>query len=327
MSVDTLTSAETAVDLPARPRRIWLRSFYGFGPEDDGYIGWTQPDRRDRMRDLIEDGDLFMIYGASSAETKASHRNRVIGFLQVEKQAIKDIDKASDAGMERKRARGWTDRWANAIPVVRAWRVDEPILLERVAPKTYRPEAGQAIAVWSPPLSADEMDLALKIKVTEVNVFGEPPLAQGALHRAPLARAFTPSRAFPGGFGSRTAVYEDGPTRLYLARFEGDGFALLGESRRYGDKSVLLKIGISNDQRRRLEELNSGIPPAAVGRWAITTLSEPYEGRRAAETAEQAFKDAAAKKLRSLGGEFFIGEFTAAELLFAGVPGVSRFGG
>lgn len=325
--MDTLAASETTGGLPARPRRIWLRSFYGFGPEDDGYIGWTQPDRRDRMLDLIENGDLFMIYGASSAETNASHRNRVIGFLQVEKRAIEDVDKASAAGMERKRARGWTDRWTNAIPVVRAWRVDEPILLERVAPKTYRPEAGQAIAVWSPPLSPDEVDLALKIKVTEVNVFGEPPLTEDALDRAPLARAFTPSRAFPGGFGSRTVVYEDGPTRLYLARFEGDGFALLGERPRYGDKSVLIKIGVSNDHRRRVQELNSGIPPAALGRWSIPILSEPYEGRRAAETAEQIFKIEAAKNLRSLGGEFFIGEWTAAELLFASVPGVSRFGG
>lgn len=325
--MDDATAPAPTDGLPFRPRRIWLRSFYGFGPEDDGYIGWTQADRRDRMLDLIEDSDLFMIYGASSAETNTSHRNRVIGFLQVAKQAIQDIDKASSEGMARKRARGWTDRWANAIPVTRAWRVDEPILLERVAPKTYRPEAGQSIAVWSPPLTPEEVELALKIKVTEVSVFGEPPLSGGALSRSPLGRAFTPSRAFPGGFGTRTVTYEDGPTRLYLARFEGDGFALLGERPRFGDKSVLIKIGVSNDHRRRLQELNSGIPPAAIGRWSILTLSEPYESRGAAEAAEQAFKDVAAKKLRSLGGEFFIGEWTSAELLFAGVPGVSRFGG
>jgi hypothetical protein len=61
-------------DLPQKPRRIWLRSFYGFSPEDDGYIGWTEEGPRDRMLGLIEDGDLFVIYGASSAETEKSHR-------------------------------------------------------------------------------------------------------------------------------------------------------------------------------------------------------------------------------------------------------------
>ena len=55
-------------------------------------------------------------------------------------------------------------------------------------------------------------------------------------------------------------------------------------------------------------------------------VSEPYEGRQAAEVAEQAFKDKAAKALQSLGGEFFRGAWTAAQGVFATVPGVSRFG-
>ena len=314
-------------NVPARPRRIWLRSFYGFGPEEDGYIGWTEPDRRDRMLGLVEDGDMFMIYGASSAETARAERNRVIGFLQIEARPINDSDKASPAGMERKRQKGWSDRWTNAIPVVRAWRVDVPILLERIAPKTYRPEAGQAIAVWSPPLLPEEVEQALKIRVTEISVFGEPPLSGRSLVRASLAQAFTPSSAFLGSFGARTSFYEDGPTRMYMARFVGDGFALLGETPRYGDKSVLLKIGVSNDPRRRVQELNSGIPPAAIGRWKIPIVSEPYGDRAAAEVAEKAFKDIAAKELRSLGGEFFIGKWDAAEIVFARIPGVSRFGG
>jgi T5orf172 domain len=312
--------------LPTKPRHIWLRSFYGFGPEEDGYIGWTEEGPRDRMLGLIDDGDLFMIYGASSAETDKSHRNRVLGFLQVEARAIRDVDKASVAGMQRKRAKGWQDKWTYAIPVVRAWRTDEQILLERIAPDTYRPEAGQAIAVWNPPLLQKEIDLALKVRVTEVNVFGEPPLSEASLTRNSLGQAFQPSRAFPGGFGERTATYEDGPTRVYLARFEGDGFALRGQPKPQFDKSVLLKIGVSNDVNRRLSELNVGFPPAALGKWSMQLKSEPYEGRKAAEVAEQAFKDEANKQLQSLGGEFFQGDWTAAQLIFARMPGVSRFG-
>ena len=34
----------------------------------------------------------------------------------------------------------------------------------------------------------------------------------------------------------------------------------------------------------------------------------------------------AAKQLQSLGGEFFRGDWTAAQLIFAAIPGVSRFG-
>jgi len=44
-------------DLPQKPRSIRLRSFYGFGPEQDGYLGWTQEADRDRMLKWIEDGN------------------------------------------------------------------------------------------------------------------------------------------------------------------------------------------------------------------------------------------------------------------------------
>ncbi|MBY3390455.1 GIY-YIG nuclease family protein [Rhizobium laguerreae] len=312
--------------LPSNPRSIRLRSFYGFSPEEDGYLGWSEEGARDRMLELIEDGDLFLIYGAVSAETSKNERHRVLGFLQIERRAIRDVDKASAVGLKRKRDHGWADKWSHAIPVVRAWRVDEPMLLETVAPVTYRPEAGQAIAVWSPELTQSEIDLALKVKVTEVNVFGEPPIAETAMKKAPLAEAFRPSCAFPGTFGERTSVYEDGPTHLYLARFEGDGFAMMGLAKASFDKSALIKIGVSNDMKRRLSELNSGFPPAAKGQWKIELKSEPYDGKAAAEAAEQRFKDAAAKRLQSLGGEFFRGDWTAAMSLFASIPGVSRFG-
>jgi hypothetical protein len=279
------------------------------------------------MLGLISDGDLFMIYGASSGETAKAQRHRVLGFLQVEARAIQDVDKASPTATRNKKASGWQDKWTYALPVVRAWRVDEPILLERIARETYRPEAGQAIAIWSPPLLPYEVDLALKIRVTEVNVFGEPPLSNPEPKSIPLAKAYQPSRAFPGSFGKRTSNYEDGPTSLYLARFVGDGFALLGRPKTHSDKSSLLKIGVSNDTKRRTEELNAGFPPAAIGKWKIEVVSQPYPNHKAAETAEQAFKDEAAKKMESLGGEFFRGDLIGAQMIFAQIPGVSRFGG
>lgn len=314
-------------DFLIKPRSIRLRSFYAFKPEEEGYLGWSEATARDRMLELIDDGDLFLIYGAASGETSKGERHRVLGFLQVERCAIRDIDKSSATSLAWKRDSGWPDRWSHAIPVVRAWRVDEPVLLETIAPVTYRPEAGQAIAVWSPELTPSEIDLALKVKVTEVNVFGEPPVAVTALQKAPLAQAFRPSRAFPGSFGERTSVYEDGPTCLYLARFDGEGFAMMGLPKTPFDKSALIKIGVSNDVKRRLNELNCGFPPAAKGRWKIELTSESYESMASAEAAEQVFKNVAEKRLQSLGREFFRGDWNTAISVFASVPGVSRFGG
>lgn len=313
-------------ELPSKVPKIWLRSFYGFSPEDDGYIGWTEEGPRDRMLGLISAGDLFMIYGAGTSETEKSQRLRVLGFLQVDAKAIRDTDKASERGMKRKVANGWTDKWTFAIPVRRAWRVEESVLLESIAPETYRPEAGQAIAVWSPPLLPKEAEQALKIKVTEVSVYGEPPLSSAEPIKQPLGQVFRPSRAFPGSFGERSSTYEDGPTLLYVARFEGDAATLLGRPKSLSHKNVLLKVGVTNDLAGREKQLNAGFPPACVGKWSMQLQSQLYPNRNAAETAELTFKHEGEKSLESLGGEFFFGGWVDAQLIFARIPGTARFG-
>lgn len=64
--------------------RIWLRSFFGFLPEEDGYIGWSQEANRAHILSKASPGDLMMIYGAWSASTSSSDILRVLGFLQIE---------------------------------------------------------------------------------------------------------------------------------------------------------------------------------------------------------------------------------------------------
>jgi hypothetical protein len=86
-----------------------------------------------------------------------------------------------------------------------------------------------------------------------------------------------------------------------------------------------MKIGVSNQPMRRIQELNSGIPPAALGKWRIELLSQPYADRKTAEAVEQTFKDKGEVKLESLGKEFFWGDWTSALLLFTSLPGTSRF--
>lgn len=169
---------------------IWLRSFFGFGPEEDGYIGWTQEAGRNHVMRNIAPGDLMMIYGAGSGHTDPSQKLRILGFLQVDPQPIRDIDKASAKGIERKKANGWEDKWTHGLPVRRAWRVDTPARLDQIADKTYRPEKGRAIAAWSPAIEPEEMKKAIGLKVTEVPVFGEPPLTGGLVNQ-PLSEAFS----------------------------------------------------------------------------------------------------------------------------------------
>lgn len=306
-------------------KRIRIRSFYGFSPEEDGYAGWSKKTDRDAYLRKLSDGDLIMIYGASTAETDKAERSYVLGVLEIETRAIRDEDKASDFGMERKRERGWLGRWSHAIPVRRAWRSEEKLLISQIAYRSYRAEAGQALAVHGAELDDDEIAQALKIRVREVNVFGEPPVETKESRAIPFGQVFKPSRAFPGSHGERTVNYEDGEAYVYLAVFEGDGHALLNRRKEFGDKSVAMKIGVSNDTKRRLAELNAGFPPAASGKWGITMISRPFAGKKSAETSEALFKEQAQSRLESLGREFFWGRLDAANAVFWSLPGTARF--
>ena len=306
-------------------RNMWIRALYGFDLEEMGYIGWTQEAGQLRALRELNDGDLMMIYGASSKETEKSMRSYVLGFVEIEARPIRDDEKASPEAYQRKVDNGYKDRWTYGLPIKRAWRALDRMAIERIAQETYRKEAGQGIGVWGMALTPAEIIAALEIKVTEINVYGEPPLKSGALKKTSFKKAFSPSKAFPGSNGQHVSNRVDGDTYLYLAKFSGDGAVLLGRDNTGGSKGIAWKIGVSNDTHRRADELNAGIPPAAVDRWEME-IEAKYPNRKAAEAAEKTFKDQAEVKLESLGGEFFWGDSIDALILFASIPGVSRHG-
>jgi hypothetical protein len=306
-------------------KTMWIRAFYDFNPEEAGYVGWSQESGQRRALRELKDGDLMLIYGANASSTKKALRSHVLGFVEIDARPIRDFDKASPASQKAKADNGKAKNWTYGLPIRRAWRALDKMPIARIASETYDADAGQGIGVWGRALTPEEIVQALKIRVTEVNVYGEPPVSSDALNKEPLATLFKPSRGFPGSSGERTSVYEDGDTFVYLARFEGDSHALVGKAKPFADKSVVVKIGVSNEPKRRIEELNSGIPPAAVGKWKMELVSQPYSDRKSAEMAEQQFKDRSVPKLESLGKEFFWGDWMAAMLLFSGLPGASRF--
>lgn len=303
-------------------KKMWIRAFYGFRPEDDGYVGWSREAGRDHILKHIQDGDLIMIYGAGSSETEKTLRSHVLGFVQVDAKPIRDFEKSSERSLAWKASHGWQDKWTYGIPVRRAWRVEEKVIISTIAFKTYRPEAGQGIAVWGAELQPEEIEKALLIKVSETNVYDEAPVSSGALKNSPFGEEFKPSRGFPGSAGKRESSYEDGETFLYLAKFDGNAHALLGKPKSFGPKPNAVKIGVSNNVDERMIQLNSGIPPAAKGRW-VPEMRASFANRKSAEEAEQMFKDTC--PLESLGGEFFWGNLDDAKGTFWSIPGTSRF--
>lgn len=208
-------------------KSIRTKSFYGFNPEEEGYVGWTRERDREAYLAKVKTGDIIMIYGASTSKTERSLRSYVLGFLEVDATQIRDFDKASPDILAKRKGTDDEGKWTYAIPVRRAWRAEEKVLISTIAPKSYKPQAGMTLAVHGFNLDSDEIAQALKIEVKEVNVFGEEPVTDLAAEVMPFAKVFEPSRAFPGSFGERTSSYEDGETFLYLAVFKGNGHALL----------------------------------------------------------------------------------------------------
>ncbi|WP_050763481.1 hypothetical protein [Roseibium sp. TrichSKD4] len=146
---------------------MWIRAFYDFNPEEAGYVGWTNESGQVRALRELNDGDLMLIYGASSAQTKKHMRSHVLGFVEIEARPIRDFEKASEASQLEKKNSGEANLWTYALPIHRAWRALDKLSIERIAPVTYNRAAGQGIGVWGQPLTPDEIATALKIKVTE----------------------------------------------------------------------------------------------------------------------------------------------------------------
>ena len=295
--------------------RVWLKAFWGFDPAQDGYLGFTRPGDRERFMREHQPGDLVLIYGADAKETELDDRRQALGFLECEPIPTTDRERSSDDGWARKVAMDCQDRWNNAVPVRRAWRVERRIEVKHIAPDTYTHARARVIASQGALLTKDEAIIALQLPVVPVNVFGEAPLSEdsGAAAEQTMSKAFSPSQGFEPSFGPRQGDYTDGETFLYMLIFNGDAALLLG---RAVSHRIVVKVGLSNDPKHRCGDHNKTLPPAAVTRWRLSLTSKAFPSGADAKQAEDALKALFDKRFESLGGEFFLGNESDLESAF-----------
>jgi hypothetical protein len=296
--------------------RIWLKAFWGFDPENDGYLGFTLESNRDRFLRLYQPNDLILIYGANSENTADEHRRQVLGLLEIEPISITDRQKISEAGYKRKISNGWENRWTYAAPVRRAWIINRKIEVKHIAPYTYTHEMARLIASRGELLESSEANEILKLPVSPVNVFGEPPIEITRASEFTLEKLFSPSRGITPAFGERTQHLNDGEHYLYMLEFVGDISALLGSNGVDWSRSAVVKVGYSSNPARRCDEHNAALPPASTMKWKLTYKSRPFSDGVSAKEAEDRMKMLFANKFKSLGGEFFVGDKSGLHAVF-----------
>lgn len=109
-------------------------------------------------------------------------------------------------------------------------------------------------------------------------------------------------RGPPPAPGERTSLHQDGPTSVYLLVLDGPISAIFPD---LTTGSIVVKVGMSNDPARRVEDLSCGFPPGCDLRWRLTA-------ERSFPTGAEAFavETRLLERLRlsgqAIGGEFAV---------------------
>lgn len=286
--------------------RFWLTAFWGFEPEHEGYYGFTLEGGRNRFLREYQDGDLVLIYGADVANTDKLDRKQVLGILEVKPTPIRDTEKISEFGLAEKERLGKIDSWTYAVPVKRAWKIEQRIGVRDLLPQTYDGTNGQSLASFGQLVTEQEAENVAALRVTEVNVFGEPPVTLKAERHTDFQTAWEVSQGPPPSFGRRTSNYSDGEAYAYVFELSGDLVSFLGLPPHEARTKRLIKVGRANNVNRRLAELNCGFPPSSKVRWKKRMVSQPYRNGLEAHDAEKALHKVFTEVGAPRGGEFFL---------------------
>lgn len=292
--------------------RVWLRAFWGFSPEDEGYLGFTNEGNRTRFLNECQDGDLVLIYGADNTLTRVDQRRQLLGFLEIEPRPITDIERSSDNDRRWREENGFLDRWTFALPAKKAWRINRRVEAQHFVPDAFNRYQPILIASRGELLNEDEAERVLQLPVTPADVFGMPPLPMDQKEAEfQIQTLFRPSRGFTPSFGKREYEIEDAENSLYVLELQGSAAAFLGRQPYETAGKSIIKIGLAKDPQVRCETHNKHLPPACAFKWKLMVRSEPFPGAITAKEAEDSLKERFGSIFFSLGGEFFLADTKA----------------
>ncbi|MBX9614460.1 MAG: hypothetical protein K2X25_02580 [Caulobacteraceae bacterium] len=296
--------------IKADPPNVWLTSFYGFRPEEWGFLGFSDPKMHASFINRSKPGVLVVVYGGPKA--KPEERGRVIGIQQCSHQSGTARQFMAPAAWAQKEQDPERDRrWDHAVKATRAWRVtpETQVAVATFAPDTYTPGRGQAIGSWGMPLSRAEALNILKFDLQECSVYGENSIIGSFPGTA--KQVFAPSKAGPVSQTPFLTQESEGPKHLYILALKGDTDAFLGDA---ADGKLIVKAGFSKSPKTRCDDHNRALPKECAFGWEILHCGVsaghlPYPSSGHAKAGERTMQEVLCTLGgRSLGGEFFLAE-------------------
>lgn len=301
---------------------VWVTGMWGFNPELHGYVGFTTEGPRKKFIDKSAPGALMMVIGQNGPKADPRDVGRVLGLVELDPRPVDESECMSPEEYVRKVAEFGKERWRLAMPALKAWRIGREIRASYVAPQTCSARNARAVGASCLRLQEFEVERVLNLPVTPWRVWGQPEWAADETAHTEVAAKVAVSRGPPPAFGDVTHHREDGENSLYILRLEGCVQRLLPKADLFGRHVV--KIGRSNDVKRRVEEFNCGFPPGSDLRWVVRSIQK-FKNADDAHQAEQDFLSRLSLRHLAIGKEFAIATDKELDLLLAAVAEKSAF--
>lgn len=250
--------------------RVFAKRFYGFNPESQPIVAFGRAGNRDALIAASAPGDLIVFVGTQDVPTAEAERGRLLGIAEFARVAV-DARNVLDPATLRPSdfAPDGSLLWPKGLPIVRAWRFDEPrlklvdVLREQLTfeatVRAVELDEADARAVLALPRTALTIPLvphvARLLALNDALTFGRPTTG-------PTPRDWT-------GTVTRSAHAE---AWTYAMRF----------GRRF-----IWKVGHTQDVEQRLRDVNQHVPVEETGEaWALA-LKQRWPDSASAHAMEQ----------------------------------------
>jgi hypothetical protein len=311
----------------SEPPNVWLTSFYGFSPQNWGFVGFSNEPKRQSFLRRSRPGALIVVYGAQRSPI-AAQRGRILGLLQMSHETGRASDfMPNDAYAAKQADPKRRDKWDYGVRAVRAWAVtpESSVLVAEFAPQTFSVGASETIGSQGMPLTSAEAQNILKFDLVEVPVF--EAATSEASEIAPASVALSPSRPGPVSKTPHNRKESEGPKHLYVLQLKGNEAHFLGRDAK-GKK--IIKVGFSVSPETRCADHNKALPAGAF-RWVVlrSTFVDgigPFPSSDHAKCGENLLKSDIHREGESLGREFFLaGKETVARAWIRGVDAAKNW--